>query len=127
MSGTSKGLTKGFIAGAAITKRRIVKIGAADGQVIQAAAATDVLFGVADVLDRASGETVDVILDGIAEVELGGTVTRGALVTADSVGRAVAAAPGAGVNHSVIGEVLIAGVVGDWAPVRIRPFTYQGA
>lgn len=127
MSGSTQGLIKGFTAGAAISKRRIVKIGAADGKVIQAAAATDALFGISDVLDKATDQTIDVLLDGIAELELAGTVARGAQITSDSVGRGVAAAPATGVNNGVIGVAIQSGVSGDLIPVLIRPFTLQGA
>lgn len=105
---------KGFSAGAAIGKGRIVKFDAADHTVVLAAAATDLLVGVSDpVADAASGEVVDVRLDGQGEVVLGGTVTRGAWLTSDANGAAIAAAPATGSNVQVIGFALVSGVAGD--------------
>lgn len=131
-------LTKNFTAEAAITKRRIVKLGTADGQVVPAAAATDALIGIAAELDAAITTRVDVHVAGIAEVELGGTVTRGQLVTADASGRAVAATrhthtentagtytqsatTGVGSGERAIGFALVSGVVGDIGTVLIAP------
>ena len=85
-------LTKNFIAGAAVVKRRIVKFGADDDHVIQGAAVGDALFGVAERLDVAINKRVDVVISGIAEVEYGGAVTRGDLLTTDANGKAVVAA-----------------------------------
>lgn len=120
-------LIKTYVAGGAITKRRIVKWGAADHTVVAAAAATDALIGVACDLDAASGERVDVTLGGIAEVEFGGNVTRGAPLTADSAGKAVAAAPAAGVNNTIIGIAMVSGASGDIGTVLLSPGSVQGA
>lgn len=122
----NQGLTKTLIAGALIAAYRIVKFGAADTAVLQAAAATDLSIGVSD-LGGASGEPTDVIVDGIAVVEYGGDVTRGAKLTADADGKAIAAAPAAGVNAQVIGIAMLSGVAGDLGSVRISPSTMQGA
>jgi hypothetical protein len=121
----NEGLTKTLIAGAAVAARRIVKFGASETAVLQAAAATDLSIGVAD-LGADSGDYCDVIVDGIALVEYGGNVTRGALLTADANGRAVAAAPAAGANARVIGVAMLGGVSGDIGSVRIAPSMMQG-
>ena len=118
--------TKSYDAGAAIAKYRIVKFGASDGAVIQGAAATDLVIGVNESLDVASGERVDVIRAGIAEVEFGGTIARGAKVVSDATGKAVAAAPSAGSNVQVIGIAEVSGVSGDIARVLISPSVMQG-
>lgn len=120
-------LTENLEAGAAISAYRIVKHGAADGKVIQGAAATDALMGVADALGAAAdGDRVDVITVGVAEVELGGTVTRGGLLTSDANGKGVAAAPAAGVNNRVIGIARVSGVSGDIIDVQLCPGQIQG-
>lgn len=128
MAGLSPTSIKTYIAGAAIPKRRIVKFGTSDNAVIlgAGAAATEFLIGVTTEIDAASGEPVDVIRDGIADVEYGGTVVRGGPITADATGRAVAAAPAAGVNNRVIGYAEVSAVVGDIGPVFISPSTLQG-
>lgn len=120
-------MMKSYNAEAAVSPFRIVKIGAADGGVIQGAAAADVLLGVADELGQATvGGRVDVVMLGIADVEYGGTVTRGARLTTDATGRAVAAAPSAGTNNGIIGIALVSGVVGDIGNVMIAQSTLQG-
>jgi hypothetical protein len=120
-------LFQSFNAEAAINPRRIVKMGAADGQVLQAAAATDSPIGVADFLGQSTvGARVDVVLAGVAEVELGGTVTRGNPITSDASGRGVAAAPAAGTNNGIIGRALQSGVSGDVILVVINQVTFQG-
>ena len=122
------GLTKNYTAEAAILANRIVKAGAADYAVLQAAGATaaDKSIGISTEIDSAIGERVDVVHEGIAELKLGGTVARGDPLTSDATGRGVAAAPGAGVNNRVIGFALISGVVDDLIPVLINPHMMQG-
>lgn len=110
-------LLRNFTAGAAIGANRIVKFGAADGEVVQAAAAADLSVGVCGAVGPASGERVDVVMVGIAEVEFGGTVARGALVTADANGKGVAAAS----TNRAIGIAQVSAVSGDIAPVMIAP------
>lgn len=121
------GLTKTFTAGGAIAKRRIVKL-SADHTVVQGAAATDSLIGVSDMsANVASGGRCDVRLSGVVEIDAGGNISRGALVTADADGKAVAAAPAQGVNNRVIGWALTSAVSGDVVDVFIAPSSMQGA
>lgn len=128
MAGLSATLTKNYYAGAAIPKRRIVKFGAADNQVLLGAgsAATEFLIGVSTEIDVVTGEPVDIIREGFADVEYGGTVTRGQPLTSDGTGRAIAAAPGAGVNFRIIGFAEVSAVVGDIGPAFITPGIMQG-
>lgn len=120
-------LIKTMTAGGAISHRRILKHGSADHEVVQAAASSDLLAGVAVAPGGvASGERVDVAMDGIAEVEFGGTVTRGQPVTADASGKAVAASPAAGANAEIIGHALVSAVSGDIAPVKLARGRIQG-
>ena len=116
---------KGFKAGAAIAKARIVKFDSADDTVVQAAAATDALIGVAD-LGAESGGHVSVVMGGVAIVEYGGNVTRGAQLTADADGKAVAAAPATGANARIIGTAMVSGVSGDLGSVHLVPSSLQG-
>lgn len=119
-------LTRNFIAEAAIGKMLIVKMGAADGQVLQGAAAADKLVGVSTDIDAAINERCDVQLVGIADVIYGGAVTRGDLLTSDVGGKAVVAAPGAGVNNRIIGTAMVSGVLNDVGQVNIAPSMMQG-
>ena len=93
----------------------------------QAAASTDLVIGVNEALPVAAGERVDVIRAGIADVEFGGNVTRGQPVTADADGKAVVAAPAAGVNAHIVGFAEVSAVAGDIAPVTLARGVMQGA
>lgn len=117
---------KNYIAEAAINPYRICKIGSADGQVLQATGVNDALVGVSTDVGGALGERQDVIHVGIADLQLGGTVTRGDWITSDGNGQGVSAAPAAGVNNNVIGRALISGVSGDIVPVLLSPNRIQG-
>lgn len=108
-------LVKNYTAEAAIGPYRIVKFGAADGGVVQAAAAADLSFGVCGAVGPALGERCDVVLMGIADVEFGAAVTRGQALTSDASGRAVVAVAG----DQMIGRAQVSGVLGDIAPVLI--------
>jgi len=114
------GLIKNFGASGAIPAYRIVKLttgtGSSDDLVTVAVAATDALFGVTNELSVATGERVDVVLGGIAPVVYGGTVTRGAWLTSDDQGRAIAATDDA---QQLIGRATLSGVVSDIGAVLI--------
>lgn len=122
----NQGLTKAFLAGAAISANRFLKFGSDDRTVIQGAAATDSIIGVSDDVGCASGERLDVVLTEIATVEFGGTVTRGGLVISDSTGKAIAATASAGSNVRTAGIALASAVSGDKAPVLLIPGSFQG-
>lgn len=119
-------LTETFTAEAAVNPRRIVAYGTADNQVIQAASTTATMFGVADSLGAALGGRIDVHTAGVVEVDFGGTITRGGPITADANGKAVAAAPGAGVNARIIGFARVSGVSGDIGLVQLEAGQIQG-
>lgn len=96
-------LAVNFVADAAILINRLVKFGTGDRNVTTAAAATDFILGVVNETAVAIGERCDVVRLGIAWVECGAAVPRGSPITSDAVGRAVVAAPAAGVNNRIIG------------------------
>lgn len=120
------GLKKAFLAGAAITAHRLVKFGADDRTMISAAAAGDFIAGVCDEIGCASGERFDAVLTEIATVDYGGTIARGALLTSDSVGRAITATAAAGANIRTCGIAMVSGVLGDKGAVLLSPGTFQG-
>jgi hypothetical protein len=122
----NNGLTKSYTAEGAIAANRIVKFGSNDWGVLQAAAAADALIGITTEIDAASGERVDVVHEGIADVKLGGSVTRGGPITSDASGQGVAPSPAAGTNNRVVGFALISGVSGDIIPVMISLGSFQG-
>lgn len=122
----NNGLTKSYLTEGAISGNRIVRAGANDYGVLQASAVSDLFIGISTEIDSVSGERIDVVHEGIADLKLGGTVARGAFLTTDASGQGVAAAPAAGVNNQIIGKALISGVSGDVIPVLITPCMLQG-
>lgn len=122
----NNGLTKSYTAEGAISANTIVKVGANDYGILQGAAATDKLIGITTEIPASSGERTDVVLEGIADLKLGGTVARGDLLTSDASGQGVTAAPAAGSNNRIIAMALISGVSGDIIPVKVAPSSLQG-
>ena len=120
-------IIKNYEAAGPVSAYRFAKYGANAGEVDEAAAATDPIIGVTDSLGAtAQGDRIDVIHFGWAEIELGGSVTQGDLLTANASGQAVAAAPAAGVNNRVGAMALASGVSGDIIPVLVLPQQIQG-
>lgn len=121
ISGFEHQISKLLTAGGTVNAYRIVKFGADEDTAIQATAASDLLLGVADIPQADTptpvtvGQGLQVVLAGIATVECGGTITEGAFITSDSVGRAVAASSG----NNFVGQALRGGVSGDLIPAQI--------
>lgn len=130
-------LRKNYLCGGAITKHRIVKYDSADFKVVQADGSTVALLGVLEETTAASGDRRDITVGGQAQVEYGGNVTRGDLLTSDANGKAVAvtrhthtentdaaytqnATTGAASNVRVIGTAEVSGVSGDIGIVNIH-------
>ena len=128
MSTSNPLLTKSYVATSAVLPYRIVTFGSNDGEVVTAAAATDLLVGVSDEIGQA---TVNMRLDvheaGEVLVVAGGSITRGAKVTSDANGAAVAAAPAQGANAQVIGIAKASASAGDIFTILLAPSTMQGA
>lgn len=121
-------LFKTYIASGAIADRRAVRPHASNaGQVVQGAG-SDGLFGIVNQPKGvASGERVDVTHVGETLAEAGAAVAAGALLTSDSLGRLVTAAPAAGVNNRIIAIALeAASAAGDLIRVNINPGSIQG-
>lgn len=132
-------LTENFEAEAAIAKYRICKYGTGGEQAAQAAASTDLMFGISDSLGAAAaGDRVDVHTAGIVDVEYGGAVSKGDPLTADAQGRAVAATrhthtentaaaytqnatTAAAADVRIVGHARVDGVLGDIGKCQISP------
>lgn len=114
-------IIKNFIADGTINPYRILKHNNSDTDVVQASSETDYIIGVSDEVGASSAERVDVTMNGIAQIELGGTVTRGEELTSDANGKAVSISSlPKGVNYRSIGKALVSGVSGDIAPVLLN-------
>lgn len=119
-------LVKNYEAGGTIAAYTIVKWDAADLKVVAAAAVGDLSIGVSGRLGAVVGERIDIIRSGLALVTFGGTVTRGQKLTTDASGRAVTAAPAAGVNNQIIGIAEVSGAVGDVGSILLAQSVMQG-
>jgi hypothetical protein len=119
-------MRKSYRAGAPIAANLIVKPGADDASVVLATGSADALMGTNDELGRAIGETADIVKAGLAPVVYGGPITRGDPLTSDAAGRAVTAAPAAGVNARIIGFAEVSGVLGDVGLYLFAPGRIQG-
>ena len=120
------GLIKSYKAEAAVEGYRIVKYGAADFQVVKGAAVGDNLIGISSSLDAAIGDMADIVKAGPAEVRCGAAVTRGDKLTTDANGKAVLAAPGAGVNNNIIAIADASGVLDDIIACTVVQGRIQG-
>jgi len=89
--------------------------------VATAAAATDPLVGIVESQGAASGGMADVVLGGLGEIQLGGTVAAGDPLTSDANGKAVKCNPAAGTKAAYVAFALAPGVSGDIIPVRVQP------
>lgn len=85
---------RGLKAGGAITKNRFVKQDTSqDKAVVQASAGTDLVFGIA-LETVASGLNCPFQNSGMAKLECGAAVARGASISSDASGKGVTAATG---------------------------------
>ncbi|MDA8086543.1 MAG: hypothetical protein M0Z75_07585 [Nitrospiraceae bacterium] len=99
------------------TAYTIATPGADDDTFSVASAASNPLIGVFQSTTVNAGDSVEVMVKGISNVVLGGTVTRGQAITANASGQGVAAAFG----NAVIGIALESGVSGDIIGVMLEP------
>lgn len=112
-------LIKTMNAEAAVEPNRIVMHGTADTDAVQATAATSKSFGVSNQYGAAAaGDDLDVVVSGIAEVELGGTVAAGDLLTANADGKAITTTTA---GNRIVGVAMTSGVAGDIQSVLINP------
>ena len=119
-------LVKNFIADSALPAFSIASFGSADGHSTVSTGPTVVLLGITTDIPAAIGDRSDLIVEGLADVTYGGTVTRGDFLTSDASGRAVTAAPAAGVNNFVIGMAFVSGVLGDVGSCILSQGKIQG-
>lgn len=116
-------LIKSYEASAAVTARRIVAFSdaAASAKVAMAATALVPAIGISGVLGAVSGEMCDTVLAGLAQLELGGTVTAGAPLMSDGSGRGITAVATAAATRRVVAFALEPGVTGDLIWVHVVP------
>ena len=117
---------KSYLASTALAHRDLVKF-TADGVVGLATAATDDIVGVVDYPSGAAiGARADIVRFGPAEVVAAGALTAGGFITANAAGKAVAPAPAAGVNNSVIAVAEVSAVANDIVKVFVQRGRIQG-
>jgi hypothetical protein len=121
------GLTLAYIAGVAMPARRLVKQGPADKFVVMAIDGGVPIIGVSEQIAVAAMAPVDVIHSEVAVVEAGAAIALSSPITADASGRAITAAPAAGVNMWIVGITLEAATAaGDFIRVLVKPERIQG-
>lgn len=91
MMGQTTGLEKKALCTAPVEEFTIAKFGADDDTLSSAAAATDELIGIFQHATEAAAKSVRVMLTGISRLKLGGTVTRGDLITSDANAKGIKA------------------------------------
>jgi len=126
MIGQTTGIEKSVKGTAAVAAYTIAKFGADDDTMSSATASSEELVAVFQHATSAAGEEVRVMLEGITRLALGGTVTRGGLITSDANAKGVAIGAVAGTNYAVIGRALASGVSGDIIPMLLSPSRAQG-
>lgn len=100
---------------------------ASSATVALASAVGDEPLGVLQNKPKILGEAPSVRTLGLSKVKYGADVVVGDPLTTDGSGRAVKAAPGAGVNNGVWGVARSAGAVDELGTIYINPYTLQGA
>lgn len=108
------------VAGSTVAAGRFL-VGASDGQYDHAGTAQTIVDGISGMAGSA-GETIPMTVPdgGIALVTAGDTITVGALIATDNVGRAIPAGTTAG--DIAIGRAVTAGVVGNTISIQ---FTHK--
>lgn len=112
-------LIKTFHAPVAVAGYLLVTPGADDSEVAAADAATDPLIGVTTQIGTQANGRCDVVMGGVTEVVAGGAVSRGASLTSDSSGRAVAV--GATASRTIGIALTAAAQAGDIISILIAP------
>jgi hypothetical protein len=117
---------RSYVAAANVAGKRLVKFTAARTVNIAVDAAAPVI-GVSERTGGDAGKMLDVITGGDAIVVAGAVIAAGAPVTADAQGRAVTAAPAAGVNAWIAGfAVDAATAAGDEIAITLSRSRIQG-
>lgn len=114
---------RAFEASDEITGRRIVAFSdvAASSKIALAATATAPAIGVSEAMGADAGGMCDVVMAGLASVELGAPVTAGQPLMADAEGRAIPATAQAATTRRVIGFATEPGVLGDIIDAWLAP------
>lgn len=114
-------LIRSYPCSADVAAFRIVKFSdvGASSSIAAAAAATDPLWGISDAMGGKQGGMADIIVDGFAEVQLGGGVSAGQPLTSDADGKAIGLVGSAGATRRLIAFAEQPGVSGDIIQVKI--------
>ena len=108
-------------AAAAIDPHLLLKLSTSADFSVEEAGDNEEIVGAVGEYAVALGDQSPVIIGGVAQIKLGGTVTRGGQVKADASGQAVAVATTGTTNQNSAGKALKSGVIGDIVPILIQP------
>ena len=112
----SETLIKTFTAPAAVTAYTLVTFAAGNNAVEIANAVADPIIGISTSIGSQDNGRCDIVMGGVSEARIGGTVTKGDVLTTDASGRAILATAG---TDRVLGIAMADAVVGDIADVLI--------
>lgn len=106
------GLMHTEVAGADLSADQFCFVKFSSGTIAICAAATDIPIGVLQNTPL-SGESAELMLDGISKLIAGGTIAAGGQIGTDASGHAVAYVAGTGTTNYVVGTAMQAAVSGD--------------
>lgn len=113
---------------AAIDQYNCVKIGTAEGTVIETSAANDIGIGFMHTgKATAANEHVTIYTSGVVWARASDTVSYGDYLEATADGEVVTQTPANGVLQNIVGIALGAGVTDEIIPVQIHIFTYDNS
>ena len=104
----------------------ITKYHTTENQHALGAAAADVLSGIAQSEPNAANKSLVVATKGVSKCVAGGTIAIGDLITSDSAGKGVAAAPAGGTNNWIVGTALQIAAAGEKFSVLLSVQRIQG-
>ena len=111
---------KVFNAASDVPAYRIVKAAGSEDAAL-ATSSTDKILGISPNVATAAGNRLDVILEQVAELKLGGTVENGDPITSDANGCGIKAEPDPGETLRIVGGALVDGVADDIIRVKLNP------
>lgn len=127
MIGRTEGLLmKEVLCAAAVAAYTIATFGADDNTFETATSPAQPFIGIFQYATTRPGLRVRIALDGISQINISGSVTRGDWLTTDGNGNGITADPSPGENMNVIGKAVNSGTAPQVVGVLVHPTQIQG-